>query len=319
MKRRLSTEEIIERLRNPVKHKEAQTTAAVVAASSQKEENKQLRSSKKDFPILVIGGVCVFLLLITMFFFLKAKNRAEDMVAALDPGQVEGLHVEGNEFNPKQNITYIQVQEGQDRNVTIENSGSTLPIISRSNVKTFTKDNYEMIGDAPWALTTNFAANIEDPGLVRILLDNNDMIQAFVMRPDVAPLLEDPAMLLAFAQDEASLADFFESDTVQAVLANEQMLRNTVGSRFVGFLLISKSGKYFREHLPEALAVINASPTLRGLRQNPAVRKAIEENPKLGPLASQLLAESAAPQETSKKTTTASTSQKTKTTKKKKK
>ena len=56
----------------------------------------------------------------------------------------------------------------------------------------------------------------------------------------------------------------------------------------MSYLLISRSGKYFRDHPQEAIALIDASPTLNGLRSNPAVRKAVEENPKLKTLAPQL-------------------------------
>lgn len=83
------------------------------------------------------------------------------------------------EFNPNTGVTYVQVQEGQDRNVAVSNLGSTLPIISRFNYKAFTPKNYEIIGAAPWALTTNFASNLTDPDLMRYLLSNDTMIQAF--------------------------------------------------------------------------------------------------------------------------------------------
>ena len=298
-KRRQSTQEIIKRLRQPaaVRKQEAAKQAAE-AARQNAEEAKVLGGlvRKRDLPMVIIGGVCLVLFAITMFSFLSAKNRAENMVAALDPGQVEGLKVETNEFNPNSNVTYVQISEGQDRNVTnVSNAGASLPVISRFNLKTFTEDNYALIGKAPWALTTNFSANIGDPMLMRTLLDNDIMIQAFLDRPDVAPLLEDPQMLLAFAKDEQEMVNFFESETVKQVLANEGMLRMFAGSRFMGNLLISRSAKYLRAHPQEAIAVIDASFSLNSLRDNPAVRTAVEENPKLRSLAQQLLAAPATP------------------------
>ncbi len=294
MKKRLSTEEIIKRLRTPAH-------AVNPSKASQKTEQQESqpgepaemalggRIKKKDLPLVVIGGVCLLLILITLSFYLMAKNRAEDLVAALDPGQLQGLRVEANEFNPNTEVTYIQVQEGQDRNVAVDNLGSTLPIISRFNLKTFTDRNYQTVGAAPWALTTNFSANISDPALIRILLDNDLMDKAFLARADVAPLLEDPQMLLAFVQDEAGLAEFFNSEVVQQVLNNDQLLRMTAGSRFISYLLISPAGKYFRSHPQEAVPVIEGSPTLKALRNNPSVRKAVAENPKLSSIASLIL------------------------------
>jgi hypothetical protein len=220
---------------------------------------------------------------------ISAKNRAENLTSALDPKKVEGLTVADKEFNPSTGVTYIHIQEGQDRNVSVSNLGSTLPIISRFNYKTFTPKNFEIIGAAPWALTTNFSSNIADPELIRYLLGNDKMIQAFLARPDVAPLLEDPQLLLAFAKDEATLKEFFESETVQAVLQNERMLRTVAGSRFMSHLLISKAVKYFRDRPQEALQIIRANPYLENVRQNPHVHVAVAENPYLKKIATVLL------------------------------
>lgn len=293
-KSKLSTEEIIKRLRNPQAYAKSNSAPAKKSADEPKKAVAPEmvlggRVKKKDLPLVIIGTTCLGLLFVTLLFFLMAKNRAEDLVAALDPGQVEGLKVDTNEFKPVTEVTYIQVQEGQDRNVVAANLGSTLPIISRFNLKTFTDNNYKLVGAAPWALTTNFSSNQNDPILMRVLLDNDTMIEAFLQREDVAPLLEDPQMLLAFAQDEEGLADFFDSEVVQNVLNNEQMLRAVASSRFVGYLLVSNSGKYFRAHPQEAVAVIESSPTLQKLRNNLFVRKAVAENPKLSKLAPLLL------------------------------
>ena len=295
-KRRLSTEEIMERLRHPAAHvkQAAPAQQSKQPVQPEKTENKKVLGGlvrAKDLPLVIIGVSCLLAVVISFFSFLNVKNKADDVVYSLDTNQIEGLKVGVDEFNPNKDVTYVQVREGRDRNVTnVSNVGSSLPIISRFNLKTFTPKSYELIGAAPWALTTNFSANMGDPALMRTLLDNEDMIQAFLARADVAPLLEDPQLLLSFAKDEKAMADFFGSEVVSQVLADEQMLRNTAGSRFMSYLLISRSGKYFRARPEEALAVINKSHTLSNLRNNAAVRKAIEENPKLGPLASKLLA-----------------------------
>ena len=197
------------------------------------------------------------------------------------------------EFNPNTGVTYVQVQEGQDRNVAVSNLGSTLPIISRFNYKAFTPKNYEIIGAAPWALTTNFASNLTDPDLMRYLLSNDTMIQAFLNRNDVAPLLEDPQLLLAFSEDKNAMEEFFESDTIKSVLADEKMVRSVAGSRFMSYLLISKAVKYFRDRPQEAARIIAANPYLKELQQNPHVRVAVLENPYLKKIAPVLLAGSA--------------------------
>ena len=297
-RRRLSTDEIIKRLRNPDQYNRrkqpvspAKTRTIVPSQAATKKAAAQKK--KQDMSMWVIGVVCFCLVLATFGFYMSAKQRAE--AVTVDPSQVEGLAVENREFNPHRGVRYIQISEGQDRNVTVENSGSTLPILSRFNMKNFVDRDYELIGAAPWALTTNFASNPGDAELMRTLLDRDVMIKAFLRRPDVQPLLDDPQMLLAFAQDETEMASFFNSAEVQAVLQDEKMLRSTAGSRFMSHLLVSPSGKYFRNHPQEALQVINASPTLRALRQNAAVQTAVRENPYLKKLAPVLLGEETAP------------------------
>ena len=238
---------------------------------------------------LLVGAGVVGLVLLTLLFWMVSKHRAENLTAALDPKQLQGLAFNQREFTPNTGVTYIQIQEGQDRNVAVSNLGSTLPIISRFNLKMLTDKNYEVIGAAPWALTTNFESNLSDPELMQYLLSNEKMIQAFLSRPDVEPLLADPQMLLAFTEDTAAMQEFFEDATVKAVLADEKMVRVLAGSRFMSHLLTSRAVKYFRDRPKEANAIIRNNPYLAQVQQNPAVQKAARENPYLKSIAATLL------------------------------
>ncbi len=283
----MKKEELMRLLRNPAQYRKEKNAAQQKAAGP---APVQAGKKRQDSLLLWVGLSVVALVLLTLLIILSAKNRAENLTAALDPEQLQGLTVAGTEFDPsKGQVTYIQVQEGQDRNVAVSNLGSTLPIISRFNYKSFTPDNYKIIGAAPWALTTNFSSNIQDPELMRYLLSNDHMIQAFLSRPDVAPLLEDSQKLQALAQNQAALREFFDSDTVQKVLADEKMLRTVAGSRFMSYLLISKSAKYFRDRPQQAAALIAGNPYLNELRSNPHVQVAVKENPYLKKIAAVLL------------------------------
>lgn len=253
------------------------------------------------FDLLIAAGV-VALVLLTLLFWAVSKRRAENLTAALDPKQLQGLSFSEREFNPNTGVTYVQIQEGQDRNVAVSNLGSTLPIISRFNLKTLTDKNYEVIGAAPWALTTNFESNLSDPELMQYLLSNETMIQAFLARPDVEPLLSDPQMLLAFTEDAEAMREFFEDSTVKAVLANEKMVRVLAGSRFMSHLLTSRAVKYFRDRPREALSVIRNNPYLAQVQQNPNVQIAVKENPYLKQIASVLLQGATRTQNTARQT-----------------
>lgn len=283
----MKKDELMKLLRNPAKYRKNKRKTAASPSAAQTQAH--MAKKKQDTLLLAVGLGVVCLTLLTFVFFLNAKNRAENLAAALDPSQLQGLTLADKEFNPNTEVTVVQVQEGHNRSVAVANLGSTLPVISRFNFKTFTPESYKVIGAAPWALTTNFASNLSDPDLMRYLLANNDFIQAFLTRPDVEPLLSDPQMLVAFASDENTLKEFFESAEVKDVLANEKMVQAVAGSRWMGYLLISQSGKYFRQHPQEAAAVIQSSPTLLKFRTNPYVRAAVQSNRYLKAIAKTVL------------------------------
>ena len=283
----MKTEEIIERLRHPQKYlRKAARKKAVADARA-----KRAAVSSNQLPGWIIPTVSICILaalFLTWMFAVNAKNKAENVTEALDPKQVEGLTYEAD-FNPSRDVTYVQITEGSDRNVSVDTLGTTLPIISRFNYQAFTPKNYGIIGLAPWALTENFAANLQDPALIQYLLNRKEVGDSFITRVDVAPLLEDPQLLSAMAQDEKTLEDFFNTDVVQKILANEQMVRVIGASRFMSQLIISKAVKYYRDRPQEAAQLIESSPTLSALRKNPGVRQAVEENRYLKSIAPQLL------------------------------
>ena len=282
----MKTEEIIERLRHPQKYnkrtkqKSAQITMPVA--------HPPAASPLNNLIILGIAACVMGIAAIAWVVVLNAKNRAENLTAALDPAQVQGLSYD-TQFNPRKTVSYVEIYEGQDRNVAVDQLGTTLPVISRYNYRAITPKNYGVIGMAPWALTENFAANLQDVQVIRYLLNRKEVGEAFIARSDVAPLLQDPQLLAAFAQDTQTLNDFFSNTTIQSVLNNPEMVRAVGASRLMSLLLTSKAVKYYRNHPQEALSIIKASPVLSELRQNPGIRQAILENYYLKSLAPQLL------------------------------
>ena len=284
----MQTEEIIDRLRNPQKYNK-------MPPSLQKQERQAVPSvraaSKKRLSGLLILGVCagvIGIAVIGLLVMLNAKNRAENLTQALDAQQVQGLSYE-TDFDPRKNVTYVQIYEGQDRNVAVDQLGTTLPIISRYNYQAITPKNYGVIGAAPWALTSNFEANLQDPEMIRYLLNRKEVGEAFIERPDVAPLLADPQLLAAFVQDQDKLQEFFGSDVVKQVFNNDAMVQVVSGSLFMSHLLTSKALKYYRDNPQEAVSLIRSVPALQALTQYPALRKAVQTNFYLKKIAPQLL------------------------------
>ena len=293
----MKTEEIIERLRHPQKYNQRaeQKNTQPTSPTAQVAANNRLG----NLIILGIAACVLGIAAIAWVIVLQAKNRAENLTAALDPSQVQGLSY-NTQFNPRNTVNYVEIYEGQDRNVAVDQLGTTLPVISRYNYKAITPKNYGIIGMAPWALTENFAANLQDVQLLHYLLNRPEVGEAFKERPDVAPLLADPQLLGAFAQDTQTLTDFFNNPTVQSVLSNPELVRAVGGSRLMSYLLTSKAVKYYRDHPQEALSIIKASPILSQLRQNPGIRQAILENYYLKSLAPQLLEDGQAKKVTKK-------------------
>ena len=285
----MKTEDIIKKLRQAQTHTAEQTP-------SEKKEGKPSTSQKAepgmDKTLLLVGSVILGLIFVTGLWVLWAKGRASNLTRALDPEQVKGLRMEQS-FNPNRETMVLNIQEGQDRNAAVDNLGSTLPIISQYNYKSFTDKMFTVVGAAPWALTENFAANSADPGLINYLLSKQEVAKAFKARPDVAPLLEDPQLLAAFVQDLPAMEEFFNSDTVQKVLSNEQMVKTVANSLFMSHLLVSPSLQYFRKNPKEALRLIMGNPYLEDVRQNPYVRAAVKENRYLKDIAPVLLEKSA--------------------------
>ena len=284
----MKTEEIIDRLRNPQKyHKKATSSPKKTAQAAPDAPATSSTAGINALAILIAVGILVVAGIVWLVM-LNAKSRAEDISSGLDPKMVQGLSA-NTDFNPSTGVTYVQINEGQDRNVAVDELGTTLPIINRYNYQSITPKNYGVIGMAPWALTENFAANLSDPDLIAYLLNRKEVAEAFIARNDVAPLLADPQLLAAFAQDNAKLTEFFESDVVKQVLANPTMVRKIGGSRLMSHLLISKAVKFYRDHPAQAAQLIAASPALNALRQNAGVRQAVQENNYLKPIAAQIL------------------------------
>ena len=271
----------MQRLRHPNKiKKQARAQQTQAAAAAPKPGDNRM--------VIIVSSVVLVLALVSLLFIFAAQKRAENITSFLDKSVVNGLVVDRT-FAPQTTRRYVQVSEGQDRNVSATELGSTLPVISRYNFRALTPKNYQIIGAAPFALSINISSNIEDPQLLRYLFNQDDMCKAFISRSTVAPLLDNINTLAQAVRDENKVQAFFSQEVAQQVLASDEVIEALAGSRLFAYLLISKSGKFFRDHPEQAAQLINGSPTLKALKQKPAVRKAITENRYLKDIAPTLL------------------------------
>ena len=279
----MDKEKLMALLRNPKKFRK-QKEQAQQQNPAQEGEGKDASSKAMLF---AAGGV-VLLVAVTLLVISSSRNRADNIASFLDPAVLKGLSVDAS-FNPNTGTRYIQIQEGQDRNVNVKELGTTLPVISRYNYKALTPNNYKIIGEAPYALSINVSSNIDDPDLLRYLFNQDETAKAFIARPDVAPLLADPVALAKLALDEQKVKSFLADETVQQVLNSPQLVNALAGSRLFSYILISKGIKYYRDRPAEAAKIINTNPALAALKKNANIRKAISENTYLEKIAPILL------------------------------
>ena len=271
----MDKDKLIALLRNPKKH---------LKQKQQQTRKTPAATSVPNRTVLAVSiGVCVLVLLSLIFIF-HAQYKAENIPSFIDESVLKGLVVDRT-FSPNTNKRYVQVPEGAER----ASVGSVLPVISRYNYQKFGSNNYKIVGKAPWALSINIVSNSDDPELVRYLLSQDEMIEAFLARADVKALLDDPVALARAAGNEALLRKFFNEEAAQTVLASDELIGAFAGSRFMANLLISKSVKYYRDHPTAAAQLVRSSPTLSALKKSPAVRKAVSENYYLKDIAPTLL------------------------------
>ena len=126
----MKKEELMKLLRNPAKYRKDKKAAQSQQAQTQKEPARK----RQDKLLFGVGLGVAALVAVTLLVISSAQNRADNLTAALDPEQVKGLSVSETEFNPNTGVTYIQVREGQDRNVAVSNLGTTLPTDAKTEL-----------------------------------------------------------------------------------------------------------------------------------------------------------------------------------------
>ena len=267
----------MERLRNP--QPQQQTKTKKLSTVIKTEQTPRPVKKEDSRLIKILGGGVFALVVLSLLFIFSVQRKSDNITAFLEPKVLKGLSV-NEAFSPKKGKHYVQVSEGQERNVTVTGDGASfsLPVVSRINYKALTPDNYKVIGAAPWALSINVKSNLDDPQLLRYLFNQDATIEGFVQRKDVAPYLEDPVQLAKLARNENAVRAFFAEEAVQKTLTSENVFKALAGSRLFGALLISKSVKFYRDNPKQAAQLINASPTLSALKKNPMIRQAVKEN-----------------------------------------
>lgn len=285
----MEKERLMALLRNPQKFQKKEQRKQQAAKVKQERAEKAAAKAASERTMLIVASVVSVMVVFSLVFVLAAQKRVQNLPASLDPSVLKGLMVEKT-FNPNEEVRYVQISEGAERNVTnVAGFGSTLPVISRFNYKNLPPSSLKVIGAAPYALTINVQSNISDPDLLHYLFNKQDVIDEFLKRSDVAPLIADPKALAAAVANNKRMEEFFADETVQKVLSDPKLLHALASSRLFSYLIISKAVKYYRDNPALASQLIQASPVLSSLKKNPHVRKEIAENTYLKKISVELL------------------------------
>ena len=274
----MDTERLMALLRNPQKVKNQAQRKEQAAKVKQERAERAAAKAASNKVLTICTCMMVVLVVVSLVFVLSSKNRAENISNSLDPNALKGLVV-NQTFNPNKNVRYEYISAGQDRSVSnVTQYGSTLPVISRYNFKSLNKDSYNIIGEAPYALSINITSNANDPELLRYLFNRDDVAEGFFKRPEVASLVADPKAVSALVTERKKINAFLQSEAVQMVLADPKLLNAIAQSRLVSRILISPALKYYRDNPALAAKMINANPELAALKKNPHIRQAVAAN-----------------------------------------
>lgn len=229
---------------------------------------------------MLLGFAIVLIALAAAYPVSLMIKKANNMEDALDPKELAALQV-----NVDISDTYEDIASGPavtrtaSRRVANRDVDTELLIPVRDNLKSFGEKDFNLVGRAPWALLTTVSANVDDVAVVKYIFSNPVVVNAFIERADVKPLITDPAKLLDAIKNEYLLSTFLNYDGVQAGLGNPKIVEAIATSRLMDTILQMQSAQYFIKNPRTAANFINQSPSLTALKANAALVAAVRNHP----------------------------------------
>ena len=224
---------------------------------------------------IIIIFIIVLLALVAAWPVSLLMRKANHLETGVSPQE---LQVNVNLQAPQDNNYVPAAMRGPTRGVSYNDADTELIIPVRANLKTFGPKDFNLVGRAPWALLTTVARNSKDIPMIRYIFSHPTVVQAFLSRPDVAPLVSDPNALYKAAQNEYRLSVFFNYDAVKTVLSDPAAIDAIAKSALMANILNGNAAQYFIKNPKAAAAVINKSPTLTALKHNPAIANAVRNH-----------------------------------------
>lgn len=237
-------------------------------------------NAKNSMPLI---AVVAFILLLVAYPVSILLNKSRNVERELTPEEISGLSVDIDLSKTNQQIQTYEAERTSIKDTLGVDRDLLIP--ARYNIKTFSQADFELLGRAPWALLTAVAANIEDVAVIRYVFNNQFVVSAFLSRPDIVALADDPVKAVYTAKDEAALNKFFNYANIKTALASPYVVDAIAKSRLMQGILNGKSAQYFIKNPNVAALLVQSSPTLSALKDNEAVASALKANPQTASLA----------------------------------
>jgi hypothetical protein len=123
---------------------------------------------------------------------------------------------------------------------------------------------------------------------VGAIFNNDYVVKGFMSRDTVKKATASSASLAAYLKNPSNLSKFMAKAPVQQGLKDPRLVGAMAGSKLVAAMLDTPGGKDLLSD-PSAMAgIVQANPALAGVLTNPAILKALMENPKTANVAAQL-------------------------------
>lgn len=240
------------------------------------------------FPIIVVIFLATVLAYLVSIY---AKNRS-DLSKSITPEQLASFTLDTVEYNPP-----VDLSKQMPSTLPVENKGSRTAYANISNIKVATIENITMltaedlqnIGATPWSLSNTIKENVEYPQVLEIVFNNQDVINAFLERKDIKPLLTDPNQIISLiSSNDSSVVEFVQGVVFQMVINNEGLLFNLSNSALMQSVLNSPSSQYFLANPQEAGQLVKGNNALTSILTNENLKQLLFSNPNTNGLAKEI-------------------------------
>ncbi len=229
------------------------------------------------FPVIVVVFLAV-LITYGVSWYAKESNDLSSQISKEQLSSFTNNEIEYVELPPvgaEQNFV-SPVETRQRQAARYDDIGQPIKSLNIGNIAYATAEELRLIGSTNWSLTNTVAANLNYPQVLEVVFNNNDVLEGFFSRKDVAGILDNYLTLTDLIENNSGeFVDLINSNAVKGVLKDKELLTKLFNSTLVQEILLSKSANYFLTNLQEAKELIQNNETLVPLLQNENLKEVL--------------------------------------------